>query len=143
MESTLDGDLEAYVGLKARFSKTVGEADVYLFAGLTGDLDPNHVDEEYCKLTSFGHRVAHGALLVGYMSAASSQALTSIVRPNLSLGYDRVRFLKPVYFGDTITVDYEITDADSARRRTTATVEVHNQAGELVAVATHILKFVD
>ena len=54
------------VGLSTRVTKTVSESDVYLFAGITGDFDPNHVDEEYCRKTSLGHRVAHGALIVGY-----------------------------------------------------------------------------
>ena len=97
------------LGLKTRVSKTVSESDVYLFAGITGDFDQNHVDEEFCKRTSFGRRIAHGALILGYTSAASTQILHAFDRPMVSVGYDRVRFLKPVYFGDTITVDYEIT----------------------------------
>ena len=60
----------------------------------------------------------------------------------MSLGYDRVRFLKAVFLGDTITVTYRITDTDAARRRSSSAIEVHNQHGELVAVATHILKWV-
>ena len=63
------------IGLRTRFTKTVSESDVYLFAGITGDLDPNHVDEEYCGKTSLGHRVAHGALILGYTSAASTRIL--------------------------------------------------------------------
>src|SRR5258708_14118108 len=94
------------IGLRTRFDKTVSEWDVYLFAGITGDLDPNHVDEEYCRKTSLGHRVAHGALIIGYTSAASTRILQDFDRPMVSVGYDRVRFLKPVYFGDTLTIDY-------------------------------------
>jgi len=93
------------VGLKTRVTKTVSESDVYLFAGITGDFDPNHVDEEYTKKTSLGHRVAHGALIVGYTSAASTRILEDFERPMVSVGYDRIRFLKPVYFGDTLTID--------------------------------------
>jgi 3-hydroxybutyryl-CoA dehydratase len=128
------------VGLKAQFSKTVGESDVYLFAGITGDLDPNHVDEEYCKSTPFGHRIAHGALIVGYMSTASTLVLQGFSGPVVSLGYDRIRFVKPVLIGDTITVNYEIVERDLDRQRTIATVEVTNQRGETVAVATHLQK---
>ncbi|MBA2447600.1 MAG: hypothetical protein H0V51_06190, partial [Chloroflexi bacterium] len=69
------------VGLKTRVSRTVSESDVYLFAGISGDLDPNHVDEEYCRKTSFGHRIAHGALILGYTSAASTQILHAFDRP--------------------------------------------------------------
>ena len=131
------------VGLSTSFSKTVSESDVYLFAGITGDLDPNHVDEEFCRGTSLGHRVAHGALIVGYMSAASSRILEDFDRPMVSAGYDRIRFLKPVYLGDTITVDYVITSLDAARERIVAKVEVKNQRGELVCVADHIMQLVD
>ena len=131
------------VGRSTKFSKTVSESDVYLFAGITGDLDPNHVDEEYCKRTSLGHRVAHGALIVGYMSAASTRILEDFDRPMVSVGYDRIRFLKPVYLGDTITVEYVIASLDRERERITSKVEVKNQRGELVCVADHIMQLVD
>jgi len=131
------------VGLSSRFSKTVSEADVYMFAGITGDLDPNHVDEEFCRRTSLGHRVAHGALIVGYMSAASSKILEDFERPMVSVGYDRIRFLKPVYLGDTINVEYVIKSVDRERERINSRVEVKNQHGELVCVADHIMQLVD
>jgi len=63
------------IGLRTRLTKTVSESDVYLYAGITGDLDPNHVDEEYTRKTSLGHRVAHGTLILGYTSAASTRIL--------------------------------------------------------------------
>jgi 3-hydroxybutyryl-CoA dehydratase len=131
------------LGLKTRVTKTVSETDVYLFAGITGDFDQNHVDEEFCKKTSLGHRVAHGALVLGYTSAASSQILHAFDRPMVSVGYDRVRFLKPVHFGDTITVDYEITEAVPEKERLISKVEVFNQRGELVMVAIHLMQLVD
>jgi len=130
------------IGLRTRFTKTVSESDVYLYAGITGDLDPNHVDEEFARKTSLGHRVAHGTLILGYTSAASTRVLEDFDRPMVSVGYDRVRFLKPVYFGDTITVDYEIESIERERERTIAKIEVKNQNGELVAVATHIMQLV-
>jgi acyl dehydratase len=130
------------VGLKTRITKTVSESDVYLFAGITGDLDPNHVDEEYARKTSLRHRVAHGALIVGYTSAASTRILQDFDRPMVSAGYDRIRFLKPVYFGDTLTIDYEIASIERERERTIAKIEVKNQRDELVAVATHIMQLV-
>jgi 3-hydroxybutyryl-CoA dehydratase len=131
------------IGLRTRLTKTVSEADVYLFAGITGDLDPNHVDEEYCRKTSLGHRVAHGALILGYTSAASTRILQDFDRPMVSVGYDRIRFLKPVYFGDTITVDYEIASVEHEKERVIAKIEVKNQRDELVAVATHIMQLVN
>ena len=130
------------VGLRTQLTKTVSESDVYLYAGITGDLDPNHVDEEYTRKTSLGHRVAHGTLILGYTSAASTRILQDFGRPMVSVGYDRVRFLKPVYFGDTVTIDYEITGIERDRERTIAKIEVKNQNDELVAVATHIMQLV-
>ena len=131
------------VGRSTRFSKTVSESDVYLFAGVTGDLDPNHVDEEYASKTSLGGRVAHGALILGYTSAASTRVLEDFERPMVSVGYDRVRFLKPVRLGDTITVEYVIAAVVPERERIVSRIKVENQRGELVCVADHIMQLVD
>jgi acyl dehydratase len=134
------------VGDGARFSKTVGEYDVYSFAGITGDFSPNHVDKSYMEKSSYGRLQAHGALMVGYMSTASTLAIAGTRadadETPVSLGYDRIRFLAPVYFGDTITVDYRVNAIDPDRRRSTASIEIRNQDGALVAVGTHILKWV-
>ena len=131
------------VGKKVRLAKTVSESDVYLFAGITGDLDPNHVDEEYASKTSLGGRVAHGALILGYSSAASTRILEDFERPMVSVGYDRVRFLKPVRLGDTLTIDYEISAVDEKRERIISKIEITNQREELVLVADHIMQLVD
>jgi 3-hydroxybutyryl-CoA dehydratase len=137
------GIADVPIGIRTVVSKTVSESDVYLFAGITGDLDPNHVDEEYCKGTTLGHRVAHGALVVGYMSAASTRILEDFARPMVSMGYDRIRFIKPVFFGDTLTITYEITSVIAEKERTVGSIEVTNQRGEMVAVATHIMQLID
>jgi acyl dehydratase len=134
-------------GDRVQFSKTVGESDVYLFAGITGDLSPNHVDEESMKKTRYGQRIAHGALIVGYMSATSTKIfelarkVDADERP-VSLGYDRIRFLDAVCIGDTITVAYTIKAIDVERRRSVATIVVTNQRGKDVAVGEHIMKWV-
>jgi len=137
------------VGQVFTFSKTVSESDIYLFAGITGDLSGNHVDEEMMKKTPYGRRIAHGALLVGYMSNCSTQACgasTSLSaaagETAVSLGYDKIRFLKAVFMGDTITVHYKIAAIDTQKRRAYADIDITNQNGELVSVATHILKWV-
>lgn len=140
-------DFYVSVGDQVSFTKTIGESDVYLFAGITGDLAPNHIDEEYIKRSRYGRRMAHGALLVGFMSTASTKAVESS-RSNaretpVSLGYDRIRFVGPVFLGDTITVDYIVCAVDTERRRSTAEIKVTNQDGEIVAVAEHILKWVE
>ena len=63
------------VGDQVQFSKTVGESDVYLFAGITGDLSGNHVNEEFMKRSTYGRRIAHGVLLVGFMSTCSTMMI--------------------------------------------------------------------
>jgi acyl dehydratase len=133
------------IGHEVSFSKTVGETDVYMFAGITGDLAPNHVDEVYMQKSRYGRRIAHGALLIGYMSTTSTMAIAHVGASDetpVSLGYDRVRFLEAVFIGDTITVTYRVADIDETRRRSTADIQVHNQHGDLVAVAQHLLKWV-
>jgi len=134
------------VGDTTSFSKTVSESDVYLFAGISGDFAPNHVNKAYMEKSGYGGLIAHGALLVGFMSACStrmaekSRTDDSVV--GVSLGYDRMRFLAPVYFGDTITLSYTVASIDTEKLRATADIKITNQDGTLVAVATHLLKWV-
>ncbi|PPR14855.1 MAG: (R)-specific enoyl-CoA hydratase [Alphaproteobacteria bacterium MarineAlpha9_Bin7] len=140
-------DFHVSVGEQVTFSKTVGESDIYMFAGITGDFSGNHVDEQYMTKSAFGHRIAHGALLVGFMSTTSTMMIARCVERGIdetpvSLGYDGIRFIKPVYINDTVTVTYTISEIDTARRRSLSNVEVVNQAGETVAIGQHILKWV-
>ena len=133
------------VGSKTSFSKTVAESDVYLFAGITGDFSPNHVNRQYMEKSSFGRLMAHGALLVGFMSTVSTMAIADTREAEdtpVSVGYDRVRFLKPVFLGDTITLTYQIAEIDLPRKRSYADIEVINQNDELVAVGRHILQWI-
>lgn len=135
------------VGDQISFSKTVSESDVYLFAGITGDFSPNHIDEAFMSKTAFGHRIAHGALLVGYMSTASTTILekyggVSDSDTPVSLGYDRIRFIRPVFIGDTVTIRYVVGSVESDTRRTRAKIEVFKQDDSIVAVAEHIMKWV-
>lgn len=130
------------VGQKVVFSKTVSEADVYMYAGITGDLSPNHVNEEYMKKTRYGKRIAHGALLIGFMSTTSTLICQNCERPAVSYGYDRIRFTGPVYIGDTVTVEYKIIQVMESEDKTLSEITVYNQNGNVVAVGTHILKFI-
>ena len=141
------GELQVKVGETVRFSKTVGESDVYMFAGITGDLAPVHVNESYMQNSAYGRRIAHGVLMVGFMSTCSSivvagKGAASEGEVPVSLGYDRIRFLKPVFINDTVTVTYKIVEVDNERRRSRSEIQVVNQDGELVCVAEHILKWV-
>ena len=140
-------DFHVNIGEQVSFSKTVGESDIYLFAGITGDLSGNHVNEQYMSKSTFGHRIAHGALLIGFMSTTSTMMIARCVERGIdetpvSLGYDRIRFTGPVYINDTVSVTYTVAEIDTERRRARSDIEVVNQRGETVAVAQHILKWV-
>ena len=141
------GDARIAVGDETRFTKTVGESDIYGFAGITGDFAAPHMDEEYMKRSSFGERVAHGALLVGFMSTASARMAGRVMEATeevtpMSLGYDRVRFTAPVRIGDTVTVRYIVRAIEADRNRSRAELHAVNQRGETVGVAEHIMKWV-
>lgn len=136
------------VGQHYTFAKTVGETDVTLFAGITGDFSDTHVNDQYMKeKSSIGRRIAHGALLVGFMSTVSTVSIAHVIHKEglvdfpVSAGYDKVRFLKPVLLGDTVTAHYTVQTVDKERGRSTAKVEVVNQHMETVAVAEHIMRW--
>lgn len=131
------------IGDTTRFRKTLGESDVYLFAGITGDLAGNHVDEETMAAGPYGGRIAHGLLVLGYCGATSTAMGERSGRPCVSYGYDRVRFTAGVAIGDTLEVTYTIAVQDQERQRTTADITIVNQAGRTVMVARHILAFLD
>ncbi len=133
------------VGSKVSFTKTVSESDVYMFAGITGDFSPNHVNKAYMEKSSYGKLMVHGALMVGFMSTASTMAIAHVreaAETPVSLGYDRIRFVKPVFIGDTITVTYEFVSIDNKSKRSVADIRISNQDGELTTVGQHILKWV-
>jgi len=131
------------VGKKVEVHKTVGESDVYLFAGITGDFARNHVDEEFMRRTRYGRRIAHGALLVGYISRASTEICAGLDGTIVSYGFEKIRFPAPAFIGDTVTVAYEIIERDEATLKTFSRVTCTTQKGDVVAAATHILKVVE
>ena len=134
-----DGLRDVPIGARATFTKTVSESDVYAYAGISGDFSPNHVDEEYMKGGRYGTRIAHGTLLMGFMSAAAARLYLG---RTVSLGYDRVRFVKPVFFGDTVTTEYTVREIDSEKKRVYADVTLTNQRGETVAAAVNVRVYV-
>jgi acyl dehydratase len=140
-------DFYVAVGDSVSFAKTVGETDIYLFAGITGDFSVNHVNEQYMAGSKYGRRIAHGALLVGYMSTCSTMMIekchgTARDETAVSLGYDRVRFLGAVHIGDTVNLTYTIAEVDAVKRQSIADIKVVNQNNQLVAVARHVLRWV-
>jgi 3-hydroxybutyryl-CoA dehydratase len=131
------------VGSSVSVSRTISESDVYLFGGLTGDLGPNHIDAEYSRKTAYGRRVVHGAYLVGLASAASTLMGSTYDKGDYrgaSYGYDKVRFVRPVFIGDTVTMTYTIREIDPSELKTYAEVLGTNQDGTIVFAAVHIAK---
>ena len=82
------------IGASASFTKTVGEVDVTLFAGLTGDLHPVHIDEEMMRKTPYGRRLVHGVFVLGLMSTAGARLTGNLPVPTVSIGYDRVTLME-------------------------------------------------
>jgi 3-hydroxybutyryl-CoA dehydratase len=122
-----------------QFSKTISEFDVYSFAGVTGDFYPVHVNAVYAATQSVGERIAHGAYLVGLMSATAAQWMLKNGIDGLSYGYDGVRFIRPMRIGDTITVSHAKVAESADGRKVTCRVEGRNQNDDVVGVAQHII----
>ena len=141
--NTVERFFEDYVSGTSRTTtgRTVTEADIVLHAGQTGDFFPHHMDAEWCATQPFERRMAHGTLV---MSMAVGMTAGDINPRAMSYGYDRVRFVRPVFIGDTITVRAEITGLADHRRRPAElgmveeTVTVTNQAGEVVLALLHL-----
>ena len=134
-------------GEVATFTKTVTERDLLLTAEITGDHDPLHVDAAYAARTAYGRRIAHGALVLGLLSTTASAIARRALANGaegvpVSLGYDRVRFLRPAFIGDTLTARYVVDLADPERGRSESACEVVNRSGETCLVARHIMKWV-
>lgn len=121
------------IGTKESFTKTVTETDVILFAGITGDLYPLHVDEEFAKKTRFKTRIAHGALLVGFISTVMARMNTYHIPPpgGVSQRYD-LKFTGPVMFGDTITTQLTVSEKNPERNEIIFDALCTNQRGEAV-----------
>jgi 3-hydroxybutyryl-CoA dehydratase len=117
------------VGDRATFTKTITEADLLLFAAVSGDHYPLHVDEQYAKTTRFGGRIAHGLLTASLLSATNGMLIS---RPGGISVSQSVRFLLPVYPGDTITATSEVVGLIPERRRLRCRTTCVNQRGELV-----------
>ncbi|MGC5328832.1 MaoC family dehydratase [Brevibacillus sp. SYSU BS000544] len=118
------------VGDQASFSKTVSESDIYLFAGITGDFNPMHVDQEYAKKTIFGERIAHGMLTASFISTVLGMKLPG---PNTIYLSQNVRFLAPVRIGDTLTVTAEVIEKNDRKRQIRLQTKIVNQQGTIVA----------
>ena len=125
---------------RVTFGRTITETDFVVHAGHTGDFFPHHMDAEWCKTQPFGKRIAHGTMIF----AIGIGLTASVINPEaFSKGYDRLRFVKPVFIGDTIHSQVTISEKSDAKKTDFGTVvehvEIVNQDGEIVLVADHIL----
>lgn len=139
------------IGETAEFSKTVTESDLAMFCAITGDFDPIHVNEHHAAQTPFGKRIAHGGLVLGLLSSCAATmskrstergAKDSVKAVSVSLGYDKIRFIAPVFIGDTVTARYTVEEIDGATMRSRSKIEVVKSSGELCMSGTHVMKWV-
>ncbi len=120
---------ELTVGDTAKFSKTISESDVYLFAGVTGDLNPAHVNEEYAKSTFFKTRIAHGMLSASFISTVIG---TMLPGPGTIYMSQEVSFLAPVKIGDTVTAIVEVAEIMADKKRVRLKTYCINQKNKTV-----------
>ena len=121
--------------------RTITEADIVLHAGQTGDFYPHHMDAEWTKTQPFGQRVAHGTLI---FSVAVGMTAGEVNPEAFSYGYDRLRFIRPVFIGDTLRVRVTVKDKrdyprSPAHGMVVELCEAINQRGETVLACEHLL----
>lgn len=120
--------------------RTITETDFVVHAGHSGDFFPHHLDAEFCKTLPFGQRIAHGTMVFTIGVGLTATIINPVA---FSYGYDRMRFVKPVFIGDTIRSRVEITakevmDKRPGFGRVTERLTVLKQTGETALVADHI-----
>lgn len=120
---------EINIGDKAFFQKTISESDVYLYAGITGDINPAHINEVYAKETFFKGRIAHGMLTAGFVSAVLGMYLPG---PGTIYISQDLKFTAPVRFGDTIKAEAEVIEIIEEKNRVKLNTICSNQDGEIV-----------
>jgi 3-hydroxybutyryl-CoA dehydratase len=120
---------ELKVGDTAKFSKTISESDIYLFAGITGDLNPAHVNEDYAKNTFFKTRIAHGMLSASFISAVIG---TMLPGPGTVYMRQEVSFLAPVKIGDTVTAIVEVAEIMADQKKVRLKTYCINQEDKTV-----------
>lgn len=118
------------VGRTAEFTKTISEADVYAFAGITGDFNPVHVDQVAAEASLFGGRIAHGMLTAALISTVIGMKLPG---PGCIYMSQSLRFTAPVRFGDTVTAVAEVAEINVEKNRMTLATKCINQKDEVVA----------
>ena len=125
---------------RTTLGRTITETDFVVHAGHTGDFFPHHMDAELCKTQPFKQPIAHGKMI---LSIGICLTASEINPEAMSKGYDRLRFIKPVFIGDTIHSVVTISEKADAKKPEYGTVTEHvdiiNQHGEVVLVCDHLL----
>ena len=120
--------------------RTITETDIVMHAGQTGDFFPHHMDAEWCKTQDFKQRIAHGTLIFSVAIGMTAGVINPVA---FSYGYDRLRFIKPVFIGDTLTCKATITEKREHKRpghgMVIEKVEAINQHGDTVMACDHLL----
>ncbi len=123
-------------GQSATFTKTISEADIYAFAGISGDFNPLHVNAEFSKGSRFGERIAHGMITAGLISAVLGMRLPG---PGAIYLSQTLNFVNPVRIGDTITAKAEVTTYREDKRVLTLRTTCTNQRGQTVLEGQAVL----
>ena len=120
--------------------QVVGPDQIRQFANLTGDCDPIHVDDAYAAKTEYGRCIAHGVHILGLMS---DRMLTrGRYAPNVSYGYDKVRFVRPLCAGETLITQSRVIEIKAVESKVVIEESGRTEAGDVVAIAHHIFKFI-
>ena len=127
---------QLHVGDSAEFAKTISETDIYLYAGVTGDFNPAHINEAYAQETFFKTRIAHGMLVAGLISTVGGNILPG---PGAVYVRQELDFLAPVHIGDTITARVEVTEIIADKNRIKLRTTCVNQDGRQVLDGVAIL----
>lgn len=127
---------EIKVGDVAEATKTVSETDVYLFAGVTGDFNPAHMNETYAQNTFFKTRIAHGMLGAGFISAVVGMQLPG---PGTIYITQELKFLAPTRIGDTVTARVEVLEVIADKKRVRLKTECINQEGKVILAGEAIV----
>jgi acyl dehydratase len=126
--------------VRETMGRTITETDIVIHAGQTGDFFPHHMDAEWCKTQPFKQRIAHGTLIFSIAIGLTASVINEVA---ITYGYEHLRFLKPVFIGDTIKVKVAIKEKKDYKKPgyglITELVEAFNQHNELVMICEHIL----
>ena len=141
MEQTIHFEEYEIGHVRLTTGRTITETDFVVHAGHTGDFFPHHMDSEFAKTTPFGQRIAHGTMIFSIGVGLTASLINPVA---FSYGYDKLRFVRPVFIGDTIRTRATISAKEDDPKRPNAgriveRCEVLNQRDEVVLVTDHII----